>query len=840
LDNIWNDLKFALRQLRRSPALAITAILTLALGIGANTAIFSLLDQALLRSLPVRDPKSLVVLEGTGKAWEGHFSSHGGDSEAYFSYPMYKDLRDRNQVFDGLITTGPSPVSITHGNTSQLTDSELVSGNYFTVLGVKPAMGRLFTQSEDLEKDADPVAVLSFDFWRNHLGSDPSVIGSTINVNHHPFQVIGVSAPKFRSAVWGQMPGVFIPMSMLGEVIPNSDIRLTDHKERWVNIIGRLKPGVSRDQAEAAMNPLWHALRAAELTALGTRSKRFTDDFLTNSRMHLLPGARGFSYDRENVQTPLLAIMGMALLVLLIASVNVASLLLVRSASRTREFSLRYALGAGAGRIVQQLLLEGLLIGLSGGLAGMAFAPIALRVLVGRITTSDGSTDFTSAFDPRLLLFDFAVSLTVSVLFSLAPVLQVRKPDLAAAMGQRTGTGTGGMLSFRRAVVALQIGLSVILLIAAGLFVRTMQKLQTADVGFNTTHLVTFGINAHLAGYAPAAIPALNQRVLDTLAALPGVQSVAATDDPELAGDNQYSNISVANYVPPPDSDFQVEAPYISPGYFATMQIPLIAGRGFTEQDDLAHPNVAVVNQSFVKHFCQTVQACLGRMIGSGTGNGVKLNTQIVGVVRDTRHESVRAELAAAMFRPLKQTDNTTPSFTFYYVRSYTDPNQEIATIRRTMQQLDPSLALGSLLTMEGQIADTLIAERVVTFLAIAFGILASLLAGVGLYGVLAYSTAQRTREIGIRMALGSTRVAISRIVLSDVLRLAGIGILVALPVAFGLSHILRSQLFGVSPSDPLSILFAVLLISAVAFIAALIPAVRAASINPTEALRTE
>ena len=384
MQTILQDLRFALRQLRRSPAFAFTAILTLALGIGANTAIFSLIDQALLKSLPVRNPNSLVVLEGTGKAWEGSASSHGGDSEAYFSYPMYKDLRDKNKVFDGLIATSPVAISITHNGDSQMTDSEIVSGNYFDLLGVQPALGRLFTQADDQQPGGDPVAVLSFDFWKNHLGSDPSVVGANVILNGQAYQVVGVAAPRFSSVVWGQTPGLFVPMSMLDQIVPNraSRDRLHSHTSKWMNIIGRLKPGVSREQAEAAMNPLWHALRADELKALGTKSKRFTDDFLTNSRMLVLPGRSGFSYSRGDYQTPLLAIMGMAVLVLLIASVNVASLLLVRSASRVREFSLRYALGAGGSRIVQQLLLEGLLLGILGGLTGLALAPIAIRELV--------------------------------------------------------------------------------------------------------------------------------------------------------------------------------------------------------------------------------------------------------------------------------------------------------------------------------------------------------------------------------------------------------------------------------------------------------------------------
>jgi len=834
---IVQDLRFALRQLRRSPGFAVTAVLTLALGIGANTAIFSLLDQALLRSLPVRDPQQLVILEGTGKAWEGHTSNFGAGEETSFSYPMYKDLRDHNQAFQGLIATSPASISFVHAGSSQLTDAELVSGNYFTMLGVEPALGRLFTQSEDLQKDANPVAVLSFDFWKDHLGSDPAVVGANVTINGHPFQIVGVATPHFRSAVWGNTPGVFVPMSMLGQVIPGKDKRLTDHTDRWMNILGRLKPGESRVQAEAAIAPLWHALRAEELKAIGRKSKRFTDEFLTNSRLLTQPGARGLSYSRDGYEKPLLAVMAMAILVLLIASVNVASLLLVRSASRVREFSLRYALGAGGPRIVQQLLLEGLLIGIGGGIAGMLLAPVAIRALVHRLTSDDGSVAFSSSIDARILFFNFAVALAVSMLFSLAPTLQLRRPDLTSAMRQQSATGTGAMLSFRRAVVCLQIGLSVLLLVGAGLFVRTMQKLRSADLGFTAAHLITFGLNPKLAGYVPATIPALHQRVIDTLSALPGVQSVAATDDVELAGNLQGGNITVAGYTAPPDDSYDIERPYVNPAYFSAMQVPLLAGRLFTEGDTTDHPHVAIVNETFAKHFCGTAKDCIGRSAGSGGGN-VKLDTEIVGVVRDAKHSGIRDEVVPTFFRPLKQA--TDPGRLYFYIRTFSDPAQTLSTVRRTIQQLDPTLAVDSLRTMDAQVENSLSNERMVTLLAISFGVLATFLAGIGLYGVLAYSTAQRTREIGIRIALGSTRVAVARVVLVDVLRLAGIGIAASLPVAFGLSRLLRSQLFGVSPADPITLIGVVLLVAMVALVAALIPARRAASVNPTQALRTE
>src|SRR5271154_6944340 len=328
MQSLMQDLRFSLRQIRRSPGFLVTAVLTLALGVGANTAIFSLLDQALLRSLPVRAPEQLVILSAPGKMWEGHSGNNGAGVEKSFSYPMYRDLRDRGAAFDGLIATSPAGIGVTRNGASDFADAEIVSGNYFSVLGVSAAQGRLMTASDDTTPGANPVVVLSHHYWQTHLGADPRAVGETISINGSPFQIIGVSAPTFQSAVWGELPDVFVPMSMLEQVIPGKGKRLQDHTDRWMNIIGRLKPGETPQHAQVAMAPLWHALRAEELKALGTKSQHFVDEYLTRSELLVAPGARGLSYERDSLQKPLYAVMGMALLVLLIAAVNVASLLL--------------------------------------------------------------------------------------------------------------------------------------------------------------------------------------------------------------------------------------------------------------------------------------------------------------------------------------------------------------------------------------------------------------------------------------------------------------------------------------------------------------------------------
>ena len=841
MQNILSDLRYALRQLRRSPVFALTGVLTLALGVGANTAIFSLLDQALLRSLPVRDPQTLVYLQGTGDAWRGHTSNHGGGVESYFSYPMYRDLRDKHAAFEALEATSKTTVGLTRGNMSEFAEAEVVSGNYFSMLGVKPALGRVFTQTEDQQKDAAPVVVVSFDYWRVHMNSDVSVVNQSISLNGHPFKVVGVAASGFRSGVWGESPAVFVPMAMIDQVIPGQGRRLTDHTDRWMNIIGRLKPGVTTQQAEAMSAPLWHALRADELKALGTASKRFTDSFLTNSRLKVQPAARGFSYNREQYQTPLIAVMGMAFLVLLIAAVNVASLLLVRSAARVREFSLRYALGARAGRIMQQLLLEGLLIGVGGGLVGMLLAPTAIRVLVQRMGADNWMGPFTASMDMRLLLFNFAIAIGVSIFFSLAPALQMLRPDLTQALRTQASTGARGMLGFRRMVVAAQIGLSLLLLVGAGLFVRTMQQLRSFNVGYKTDHLVGFSLAPRLAGYDAERIPALRLRMLDDLGAIAGVEAVGAANSPQLAHQGHSGNVSFAGYKAGPEEDINIYKTNISPSFFETLRVPLIAGRGLTGADNANHPKVAIVNETLAKRYFGSAEKAIGQRFVEGAASQPVFDTEIVGVVRDFNQQGIRSEIYPSTFQPLEQATGTEVSrAVYFYVRTHVAPATMFASIRHLVADVDPMLAIDDLHTMDEQVDQELENERLIELLAVTFGALATVLAGVGLYGVMAYTTGQRTKEIGIRMALGSSRRLISQLVFSDVLRLASMGVVVGLPLSVMLARLLRSQLFEVSPADPYVLAAAVGLVAIVAVVAALLPARKAAAVEPSEVLRAE
>jgi putative ABC transport system permease protein len=835
INGFAQDFRYALRQLGKAPGFAAVAIVTLALGIGANTAIFSLLDQALLRTLPVKETDRLVVLQSVG-SFNGNTSSRT-DENFYFSYPMYRDLRDRNSVFSGLIATVWTQVGVQWRNQPELVAAELVSGNYFEVLGVQPARGRLLVASDDLAPDANPVVVLSFSYWKRRFGSDPNVVNQSILVNGHPFTILGVAPPGFHSVVMGDTPDLFAPMTMKAEVKPGFK-DLEDRKSRWLNIVGKLKPGLSRDQAEVGINPLWYSIRADELKQRGNSSENVRASFLTKSHLFVRDGAKGFSPLRQDVQEPLLIIMGMVGLVALMACANVGSLLLVRAAGRVREMSVRYALGAKRARVVQQLLVEGLLLGLAGGALGIAIAPTVSAWLINMIWSSTtGDLPFSSHPDLRILLFNFALALAVSLIFSLAPAAQFWRPNLAPALKQQVMIAGGGPLRFRRIAVAVQIGLSLLVLVGAGLFVRTLHNLKSLNVGFTTDHLVTFGVQPTLAGYRPDQTRDVDKQVLQTLAALPGVRSVAGTTDRELAGDNTSNTITLAGYTAKENENMNVESANVSAGYFSTMGMPLLAGRDFGDQDHDGTQKVAVVNESFARHYFEEPQQAIGHSYGNGRGK-VTTDIEIIGVVKDAKHTGVRDDIVRTIFTPYLQEANL-GGMTFY-VRTWQPPESAEATIRRAMQTLDSKLVLDNFRTMQEQIDDNLTAERVIAILASSFGVLAVLMAAVGLYGVLAYSTAQRTREIGIRIALGAARRSVVRMVLMEVLWLAGISIAVALPASLLLTSAVRSQLFGISSSDPLTLVAVTALVAAVAVASALLPARRAAKTEPMVALRYE
>lgn len=836
---IWQDTKYALRQLRKSPGFTVTVVLTLALGIGANAAIFTLFDQVLLRMLPVEKPKELVRFEWTG-GFSGSASSFGGDMHNYFSYPMYKDLRDQNQVFSGVLAADRTSVGVSWHNQAESKEAEVVTGNYFQLLQLHPVAGRLFTPRDDAVKDANPVVVLSYNYWRTYFGASRDVVGQSLLINGHSFNILGVAPEHFDSVIGGYKPGLFIPVTMGDAAMPWMVPRhnLDNHQSLFLTLVARLKPGVSRPQAQASLGPLWRSLRAQELTLYPNRTARFRANFLDNSQLKVIDDSKGFSPGRTDLKKPLIILMSMAGLLVAMCAINVATLLLLRASARAKEMSMRYALGAKRSRIVAQLMVEGWLLGLAGALAGLALAPTVATVLVRLMTTSDPGTEpYSSAVDARVLLFTLGVSLLAIVLFSIAPVLHFLRPDLGIALRQNSGTATKESQRFRKAAVGVQIGLSVMLLGGAGLFVRTLDNLRHQQVGFETSHMVSFALDPTTSGYSEARTPEIITNAIAAVGRIPGVTSVAGTSDPELAGDTNTSSFSVQGYKPAEDERMNFEAPRITAGYFATLKQPLLAGREFTDNDVKGQPGVAVVNLSFAKRLFGTPQNALGRQLGEGVDDA-KPSLTIVGVVGDIKHADLRTPLGPAVYEPYLQDKH--PGGVVVYVRTTQAPATVESAVRQAIHSLDSTLVVDELRTMEDQVDRTASEERALAFLATGFSGLAMVLAAVGLYGVLAYSTEQRTREIGVRLALGAQRSGVIYLVLREMLMIAAVATAVAVLSTILLARLFSSVLYGVTSADPFTLAGAVLLTAMMVALAAWLPARRAASVDPHLALRSE
>ncbi|HEY4356797.1 MAG TPA: ABC transporter permease [Acidobacteriaceae bacterium] len=838
MNQLMQDARFALRQLRKAPVFALTAVVTLALGIGANTAIFTIFHQVLLRMLPVRSPGELVQLSFTGTD-SGHAHIFGGTDHDFFSYPMYRNLRDHDTALAGLIADDEVQAGIVWKNQPEVTDAELVSGNYFDVLGVNPAAGRLLLPSDDVVKEGSPVVVLSYNYWKTRFAASDSVINQSILINGHPFVIVGVAARDFSSAISGFTPKVFFPMMMKPQVDPGGD-SLDDPRSQWLTMVGRLKPGTTAAATSLALTAEWRALRAEELKAHPMGDARFRERFVEKSSIVLSNDAKGFSPLRDQLRMPLLILMAMVLLLAAMTCVNMISLLLVRAAARAREFAVRYALGAARSRIVRQLLLEGLLLGCIGGALGLCLAPASATLLVRMISGTNPGAELPYSVNPNASVLGFTIGLSVliSMLFSLAPIWQQMKPELNETLRQQSASTHGAMQAIRKSATAVQIGLSILLLSGAGMFLKTLQNLTSQKMGLATDHVVTFTLDPSLAGYANGDAQALQVRVREALKALPGVQSVGGTTDWMFVGGGTGGNITVPGYTQKNDQDMDVETPTITPGYFSSLRVPLLLGRDIAESDVAGAASVAVINESMAKKYFGSPQQAMDKFIGSGGGKAVKLDIRIVGVVGDSKQRTVRDDVVPTMYRPFAQ--NPRGYYLNYFVRTAQAPESVENSIRAGLRGVDSKLISDAMKTLDQQVADNISNERVIALLSACFAFLALLTTAVGLYGVLAYATAQRTREIGIRMALGAQRLAVVRLVLREIVLVAAFGIGAALPVAVLLSRFMRSQLFGVSPFDPMVMLACVAVTLLMVVMASAIPARRAASVEPTKALRTD
>jgi predicted permease len=834
MGSLLPDLRFAFRAIRRNPLFTSVAILSLGLGIGANTAIFTLMDQIMLRQLPVKAPQQLVMLYQEG--------AHNGNNMGgrMHSYPLYQDFQRKAAPFSEVLSRRLISTSFSVDNQTERVDAELVSGNYFTMLGVSPAAGRLFNSAEDDQVYmGHPVVVLSYDYWTNRFARDPQIVGKKILVNNYPMTVVGVSAQGFAGLDPAVSPQIRVPILMKTALMPEwSWFQVDDRRTRWVQVFARLKPGYTAESARAPLQVLFRQIREYEATLPAAKdwSPYARNEFLRGT-IHLEKAATGYSGVRNSVSTALIVLMCMVGLVLLIACANVANLLIARSLARQKEIAVRLSIGASRGQLVRQLLTESLVLSFTGGAAGILLAIAMTRGLLALVPTEGNPLLIRAEPDLRILLFTLALTSLTGLIFGLLPALRASRVDLATTLKDAVGSiaGTSGALFLRKGLVTAQVALSFLLLFGAGLFVKSLENLKATDTGFrDLDNLVTFQLSPALSGYDAPRTVHFYEELLERLRAIPGVRSAALAAVPLLHGDEWDSTTSVEGHTAKDGEDMQAFMNALSPGYFETMGIPMLDGRDFDRRDIKEDSKVAIVNERFARHFFGA-RSAVGRHIGRGSGPGTKLDVEIIGVAANTLYEGPREGQRRQVFLP-----NWGNGGAAFYVRAGLGSAAAHRAVRAEVKKLDASMPLFELKTLGAQLDETLLTERLIALLSAGFGLLATTLATIGLYGVMAFVVARRTRELGLRMALGAHPWAVIWLVMKEVLVLLAIGLAIGVPAAVGLGRLVAAQLYGIKASDPWVAATSMAVLIVVASVAGLIPAHRASRIDPIVALRYE
>jgi predicted permease len=827
-------IRYALRSLAKAPMLSLVVVLSLGLGIGANTAIFSLLHQVVLSSLPVEKPQELVLLTTPADFKGGRSSNNNsGNSDYIFSYPFFRDLEKHAQALSGLAGFRSFGANLAFRNQTLTGSLLVVSGGYFPLLGVKPVVGRTIAPEDDRHGGGNAVAVLSYGYWHDKLGGQLDALNQPIRINGQLFTIVGVAPKGFNGTTLGQDPDAYLPLSFKPYLTPNWNG--TDrYDDYWLYLLARLKPGTTRAQAEASLNGPYLAM--GEEMAKSHHWKEPQLKRFRQSRLTLKDGQQGNSSMRDANRIPLLILMCATVLVLLIAMANAANLLLARSAQRRKELAIRAAMGAGRGELMGQLLTEALLLAFAGGVAGILLGAATLKLLLYGISGDSPIYSLTSQLEWPVLLFAVGVSIATGLLFGLYPSWDAARSSLGVTLKDESGqaSSTRGTTRVRKSLVCAQVTISAVLLIPTGLFLKSLVNLMHVDLGIRTENVVGFSISPALNGYKAEQSRALFERVEGELAAIPGVRGVAAAMVPLIAGNNWGNDVQVEGAPRDSNADRNSMFNEIGPGYFGKMGTPLIAGREFTESDNLAAPKVAIVNQQFVKKLLEGRNPIGVRFSGGGGPPDI----EIVGVVKDSHYSGVKQNPPKLYYTPWRQ-DKEVNSLAFY-VRSALPADQTIPQIRRVMASIDHDLPAEDLRTLDDQVKLNIRSERLVLQLAAAFAVLATLLAMLGLYGVMAHSVTRRTREIGIRMALGAAPGRIRRMVIRELLWILVIGLVTGIPAALAVSRLTESQLFGVKAYDALVVLGAVLALSATAIVAGYLPARRASRVSPLNALRYE
>ena len=836
------QLRLAFRTLFKTPFITMVAIVSLALGIGANAAIFSLFDQMLLRRLPVQAPDQLVNLQNPGPKPGSQTCNNQGSCDEVFSYLMFRDLEKAQQVFAGVAAHRAFGANLAFRGQTINGEGMLVSGGYFPLLGIQPALGRLFTADDDRTIGGHPVVVLSEEYWRTRFDSNPNVLNETLIVNGQALTVVGVAPRDFHGTSLGTRPHVYVPLVMRGVMQPGfvraNANGFENRRSYWAYVFARLKPGMTLEQATTGINVPYTAIINDVEAPLQQGMSEQTMARFRAKKIVLTEGYRGQSSVHEETRTPLLLLLGVTGIVLLIACANIANLLLVRGAGRAGEMAVRLSIGANRRQLVRQLLVESLLLAMLGGTLGLLVSRWTLDS-IGALLPAEAANTINFAIDSTVVLFAFVLALGTGLLFGLFPALHSTRPSLIKTLREDAGQkgAASGASRFRTTLATVQIALSMALLVAAGLFVRSLVNVSRVDLGINTENVISFGVSPELNGYTPERSRALFERLEDELAALPGVASVTASTVPLLAGNNWGTSVSVQGFEAGPDSDVHSNYNEIGPGYFRTVGMPLLAGREFTRADSLDAGKVAIVNESFAKKF-NLGRDAVGKYISDSTGNNAKLDIQIVGLVQDAKYSEVKAEARPVFFRPYRQ--NQRLGFLGFYVKTALAPEQLMSSINSVVSKLDANLPIEELKTLDQQIRENIFLDRIISTLSAAFAVLATVLAAIGLYGVLAYTVAQRTREIGVRMALGADTGSVRRMVLRQVAVMTLIGGVIGLAGAVALGRGAESLLFQMTGNDPIVFVSAAVLLGIVAFAAGFLPAQKAARIDPMIALRYE
>lgn len=836
MHTLWQDVRYGLRMLAKNPGFTLIAVLTLALGIGANTAIFSLLNQVLLRRLPVRHPEELVVLKSPGPK-RGHVWSDGDDSEI-FSYPLYKGLAKNTTVFSGVLARYEFSASIaSHGQTDR-GSGELVTGNYFEVLGVQPAFGRVLSPADDDVQGAHPVLVLSHAYWERHFGGDAGVLNQTILVNNTEMTIVGVAQTGFTGIQVGKIPDIFVPMTMKGQMTPIRN-GLDDWNDSFLAVLARRKPGVSMEQAQAGINADYPGLLEQQAATLKMRAGGKDEKEFLSKKIVLSAGAQGRTTAQRDSGPALEALFAMVALVLLIACTNVANLLLAKAATRQREFAIRSALGATPGRMMRQLLVESFLCAAGGGVLGLIFGIWIMNILTDAVVSDTGMQGITASVDGSVLGFAAGATVLSAMLFGLIPAWRATRTGVSQMMkdqGSTTSAGPGHV-RFRKFLVAGQVAFTLLLLTGGALFSRTLWNLRMQNLGLSTENLITFSISPQLSGYDDARTVALVDQLRERLGGVPGVLGVGSSQIAVLTGTDMGRNITIEGRQNLDSDDKHVNYDAVSPKYFSTMKIPLVSGREFNAGDNAKSPKVAIINEAMVKEFFPKRNP-IGVHFAMGSGDNAKPDIEIVGVVKDTKESHVRDADRPFFYQPYSQFGKLFGMS--FYVRTQRDPLLIANTLRETVRGADPNLPVYELKTVQRVVDEDLFAERVIAGLSAAFGGLAALLSALGIYGVLAYLVVQRTREIGIRVALGAAAGHVRGLVFKEVGWMVLAGALVGLPAAYGLARLSESMLYGVHAGDLPVYAASLGIICLVALAACYIPSRRATRIDPIVALRYE